>query len=77
MRTSKGIDVPLDLADALRQKPDALAGFESMRMTSQKDFVVTVESTQGPSSRQQVIERVVRQAQRHEELRPRVGVRLP
>lgn len=77
MRTSKGIDVPIDLANALREKPEALEGFEAMRPTSQKDFVVSIEAAQGPTSRQQRVERAVREAQRHQELRPRTGVRLP
>lgn len=76
MRTSKGIDVPIDLADALREKPEALEGFEAMRPTSQKDFVASIEAAQGPATRQQLVERAVRQAVRHHELRPRTGVRL-
>lgn len=77
MRTSKGIDVPIDLANALREKPEALQGFEAMRTASQKDVVVSIESAEGPTTRRQRIERVVRQALRHHELRPRTGVRLP
>ena len=77
MRTSKGIDLPVDLAEALREKPEALEGFEAMRQASQKDFVVAVEGAQGPASRKARIERTVREAMRHQELRPRVGVRLP
>ncbi len=77
MRTSKGIDVPIDLADALCEKPEAWEGFEAMRPTSQKDFVTSIEGAQGPATRQQLVERTVRQALRHQELRPRTGVRLP
>lgn len=77
MRTSKGIDLPVDLADAFREKPQAWEGFEAMRPTSQKDFVLVVENATGPTSRKQRIERTVREAERHQELRPRGGVRLP
>lgn len=77
MRTSKGIDIPLDLADAFREKPKAWEGFEAMRTNSQKDFVVAIESATGPTSRKQRIERTVREAERHQEVRPTSGVRLP
>ena len=77
MRTSKGVDLPVDLADAFREKPEALEGFEAMRPASQKDFVIAIESSSGPVTRRQRIERTVREALRHQELRPRAGVRLP
>lgn len=77
MRTSKGIDVPLDLADAFREKPKAWEGFEAMRPNSQKDFVVAIESATGPVTRQQRIERTIRQSELHQERRPTAGVRLP
>lgn len=77
MRTSKGIDIPLDLADAFREKPTAWEGFEAMRPNSQKDFVLAIEGATGPVSRAQRIERTVRESERHHERRPTVGVRLP
>lgn len=77
MRTSKGVELPLDLADAFREKPKAWEGFEAMRPQSQKDFVVAVETSTGPVSRRQRIERTIREAERHQDNRPTVGVRLP
>ncbi len=77
MRTSKGIDIPVDLADAFREKPKAWEGFEAMRTHSQKDFVVAIESATGPATRRQRIERTIREAERHQDLRPTSGVRLP
>jgi uncharacterized protein YdeI (YjbR/CyaY-like superfamily) len=77
MRTSKGVDVPIDLADAFSQKPEAWEAFEAMRPQSQKDFVVAVEESPGPVARQQRIERTIRQALMFHERRPRTGVRLP
>lgn len=77
MRTSKGIDVPLDLADAFREKPKAWEGFEAMRPHSQKDFVLAVENAQGPVSRRSRIERTIREAETYQEKRPTAGVRLP
>jgi uncharacterized protein YdeI (YjbR/CyaY-like superfamily) len=77
MRTSKGIDLPIDLADAFREKPKAWEGFEAMRQNSQKDFVLAIESTTGPVTRRQRIERTIREAETYQEKRPTVGVRLP
>ena len=77
MRTSKGIDIPVDLADAFREKPKAWEGFEAMRTHSQKDFVVAIEAAQGPVSRRSRIERAVREAETYHEKRPTSGVRLP
>lgn len=77
MKTSKGIDLPLDLADAFREKPKAWQGFEAMRPHSQKDFVVAIETATGPLTRRQRIERTLREAERHLDNRPTTGVRLP
>lgn len=77
MRTSKGIDIPIDLADAFREKPKAWEGFEAMRPQSQKDFILAIEGTTGPVSRRQRIERTIREAETYQEKRPTVGVRLP
>ena len=77
MRTSKGIDIPVDLADAFREKPKAWEGFEAMRPHSQKDFIVAIEAAQGPVSRRQRVERTVREAETYHDKRPTSGVRLP
>jgi uncharacterized protein YdeI (YjbR/CyaY-like superfamily) len=51
MRSQKGVDVPEDLARALRADPALLAAFERMPPSHQREYVAWVEEAKRPETR--------------------------
>lgn len=73
MKTAKGVDVPADVASALRADAEVAAVFEAMRPSCQKEYVAWVEEAKKPETRarrlEKLAERVREYGARHPEKR--------
>jgi uncharacterized protein YdeI (YjbR/CyaY-like superfamily) len=73
MKTAKGVEVPADVAGALRADAEVHAIFEAMRPSCQKEYVAWVEEAKRPETRarrvEKLAERVLEYGERHPEKR--------
>lgn len=51
MITRKGVEVPADLAEALRQRPDLWELFESMPPSHQREYISYILEAKKPETR--------------------------
>ena len=61
MKTEKGVALPDDLAERLREQPQLLSAFEQMRPSCQRGYVDWIDANAGDAKkpRDQRIERVL------------------
>ena len=75
MRTQKGVELPSDLADALRADAEARAIFEAMRPSCQKEYVAWVDEAKRPETRARRLAKLGERVREYGERHP--GKRAP
>ena len=58
MKTGKGVELPADLAEALRADAEARAIFEAMRPSCRREYVAWVDEAKRPETRARRREKV-------------------
>lgn len=56
MRTAKNVEIPDDFAAALNENPDALAKFEAMPPSHQREYAEAIAEAKKPETKRKRIE---------------------